>query len=81
VQRRLDLDRAGAAGQLSTMGTRSQHFLFNKLTAHVSLLVSVHIYVSSSFVHLPAQILGMIAGSLVSAWALMYAARRRDEAA
>ena len=54
------------------------YFLFNQLTAHASVFVSVHVYVSSGFAHLSARALWMSAGSLFAAWALTYVVRARE---
>jgi hypothetical protein len=48
------------------------YFLFNQLMTHASVFVSVHIYATSSFTHLPARMLWMSAGSLFGAWAITY---------
>ena len=54
------------------------YFLFNQLTAHAGVFVSVHVYVSSGFAHLSARALWMSAGSLFAAWALTYVVRARE---
>ena len=54
------------------------YFLFNQLTAHASVFVSVHVYVSYGFAHLSARALWMSAGSLFAAWALTYVVRARE---
>ncbi|GMI25025.1 hypothetical protein TeGR_g7457, partial [Tetraparma gracilis] len=56
----------------ATMCMHNAYFLFNQLTAHASVFVSVHVYVSSSSAHLSARALWMSAGSLFAAWALTY---------
>ena len=48
------------------------YFLFNQLMTHASVFVSVHIYATSNFTHLPARMLWMSAGSLFGAWAITY---------
>ncbi|GMI25029.1 hypothetical protein TeGR_g7457, partial [Tetraparma gracilis] len=54
------------------LSMHNAYFLFNQLTAHASVFVSVHVYVSSSSAHLSARALWMSAGSLFAAWALTY---------
>ena len=61
----------------SPLVMHNAYFLFNQLTAHASVFVSVHVYVSSDVTHLPARLLWMSAGSLFGAWALTYVVRAR----
>jgi hypothetical protein len=53
----------------------NSYFLFNQLTGHASVFVSVRVYVSSGFTDLPERTLWISAGSLFTAWALTYVAR------
>ncbi|GMI19342.1 hypothetical protein TeGR_g2736 [Tetraparma gracilis] len=48
------------------------YFLFNQLTAHASVFVSVRVYASSGLTDMPERMLWIGAGSLFAAWALTY---------
>jgi hypothetical protein len=48
--------------------------LFNQLTAHASVFVSIHLYVASGNDHLPARVLWIAGGALLAAWAVTYGA-------
>ncbi|GMI23650.1 hypothetical protein TeGR_g6548, partial [Tetraparma gracilis] len=48
------------------------YFLFNQLTAHASVFVAVHVYVSGGGDQLDEGVLWIGAGSLFAAWALTY---------
>jgi hypothetical protein len=50
----------------------SAYFLFNQLTTHASVFVSVKLYVDSGEDHLPHDLLWAGAGCVFSAWALIY---------
>jgi hypothetical protein len=50
----------------------SAFFLFNQLTTHASVFVSVKLYVDSGNDHLPHDLLWAGAGCVFSAWALIY---------
>jgi hypothetical protein len=55
-----------------------RYFLFNQLTTHTSVFVSVRVYVGAGFTHLPVEMLWNSAGSLFAAWALTYVAQAHD---
>jgi hypothetical protein len=55
------------------------YFLFNQLTTQASVFVSIHVYASLGFNHLPAQVLWTSAVSISVAWALTYVARAREK--
>jgi hypothetical protein len=57
----------------------NSYFLFNQLTAHASVFVSVHVYVRSGYTHLSAQMLWTSASSLFVAWVLTYVVRAREQ--
>jgi hypothetical protein len=61
------------------LAMHSAYFLFNQLTAHASVFVSVHVYVSGGGDDLDERVLWMSAGSLFAAWALTYVVRVRGE--
>jgi hypothetical protein len=54
------------------------YFLFNQLTAHASVFISVRVYVRSGLTDLPERMLWSSAGSLFAAWALMYVVQARE---
>jgi hypothetical protein len=54
------------------------YFLFNQLTAHASVFVSVHVYVSGGGNHLDGEVLWIGAGSLFAAWVLTCVKRESD---
>jgi hypothetical protein len=53
-------------------------FLFNQLTAHASVFVSVHVYVSGGGEDLEEGVLWASAGALFAAWALTYVERASE---
>jgi hypothetical protein len=54
------------------------YFLFNQLTAHASVFVSLHVYVSGGGDDLDKQMLWVSSGALFGAWAVTYVARARE---
>ena len=53
------------------------YFLFNQLTAHASVFVSVHVYVSGGGNDLDERMLWVSSGALFGAWAVTYVVRAR----
>jgi hypothetical protein len=54
------------------------YFLFNQLTAHASVFVSVHIYVSGGGNDLDERMLWVSSGALFGAWAVTYVVRAQE---
>jgi uncharacterized membrane protein (DUF485 family) len=57
----------------------SSYFLFNQLTTHASVFISVHVYVTSGLTQLSARLLWIGAVSIFFVWALTYVVRARKQ--
>jgi hypothetical protein len=57
------------------LAMHNAYFLFNQLTAHASVFVSVHVYVSGNGKHLDGAMLWTSASLLFAAWVLTCVAR------
>jgi hypothetical protein len=62
----------------SPLWVNNAYFLFNQLTSHASVFVSVHVYVSAGGEDLKTGTLWALAGSLFAAWVLTYVARASE---
>jgi hypothetical protein len=63
---------------LNPLSMHNSYFLFNQLTAHASVFVSLHVYVSGGGDDLDKQMLWVSSGALFGAWAVTYVARARE---